>query len=113
MTALRVGTAKSASGTTGSLASRTARRRASRSARMAGCPAAPARTVVADSPAATDEAAATVSVVPGIARYHMTDCILIRFLSAEDLQTMTRQAAEASGCVPCRACRPEKSPADA
>jgi hypothetical protein len=75
--------------------------------------AAPARTVVADSPAATDEAAATVSVVPGIARYHMTDCILIRFLSAEDLQTMTRQAAEASGCVPCRACRPEKSPADA
>jgi hypothetical protein len=75
--------------------------------------AAPAPTVVADSPAATDEAAATVSVVPGIARYHMTDCILIRFLSAEDLQTMTRQAAEASGCVPCRACRPEKSAADA
>ena len=55
------------------------------------------------------EADSTVSVVPGIARYHMADCILIRFLSAEDLETMTRQAAEASGCVPCRACRPEKA----
>ncbi len=50
-----------------------------------------------------------VSVVPGIARYHRADCILIRFLSPEDLETMTRAAAEASGYVPCRACRPEKS----
>jgi hypothetical protein len=54
-----------------------------------------------------------VSVVPGIARYHTADCILIRFLSAEDLQTMTRQAAEGSGCAPCRACRPDKASADA
>jgi hypothetical protein len=50
--------------------------------------------------------------VPGIARYHKADCILIRFLSPEDLQTMTRHEAEASGCAPCRACRPEKAAAD-
>jgi hypothetical protein len=52
---------------------------------------------------------AEVLVVPGIARYHKAGCILIRFLGAEDLETMTRQAAEASGCVPCRACRPDKA----
>jgi hypothetical protein len=55
----------------------------------------------------------TVSVVPGIARYHTADCILIRFLGDEDLETMTRQAAEESGCVPCRACRPDKATATA
>jgi len=49
-----------------------------------------------------------VTVVPGIGRYHLPGCILIRFLGGEDLQVMTRQAAEASGCVPCKACRPEK-----
>jgi hypothetical protein len=33
---------------------------------------------------------------------------LIRFLGDEDLETMTVQRAEQMGCVPCRACRPEK-----
>jgi hypothetical protein len=47
--------------------------------------------------------------VPGIARYHTPDCILIRFLSDDDLETMTLQAAEKSGCAPCRACRPEQA----
>jgi hypothetical protein len=47
-------------------------------------------------------------VVPGIARYHKSGCILIRFLGEEDLQTMSRAAAEESGCVACRACRPDK-----
>jgi len=46
--------------------------------------------------------------VPGIARYHTADCILIRFLSQEDLEIMSRTAAEESGCVPCKACKPEK-----
>ena len=66
-------------------------------------------------PRADSEASASsaVSVVPGIARYHMSDCILIRFLSADDLQTMSRREAEASGCVPCRACRPERTAVDA
>ena len=48
-----------------------------------------------------------VSVVPGIARYHLTDCLLIRFLGSEDLEVMTRQAAEDANCVPCKACRPD------
>jgi hypothetical protein len=39
----------------------------------------------------------------------MADCILIRFLGEEDLETMSVQAAEEAGCVPCRACRPEKT----
>jgi len=47
-------------------------------------------------------------VVPGIARYHLADCILIRFLGPDDLETMTRQAAEEANCIPCKACRPEK-----
>src|SRR5262249_1787084 len=34
-----------------------------------------------------------VSVVPGITRYHRGDCLLIRFLSPDDLEIMTRQAA--------------------
>lgn len=49
-----------------------------------------------------------VSVVPGIARYHKADCILIRFLSDDDLEVITRRDAEATGCAPCRACRPDR-----
>jgi hypothetical protein len=49
-----------------------------------------------------------VTVVPGIARYHLPDCILIRFLAESDLETMTRQAAETASCIPCKACRPDK-----
>ncbi len=48
-----------------------------------------------------------VTVVPGIGRYHLPGCILIRFLGAEDLNVMTKSAAAAAGCVPCKACRPE------
>jgi hypothetical protein len=68
-------------------------------------------------PAATDAGAAAgpavglddqVSVVPGIARYHKADCILIRFLSEDDLEVMSRRDAEAAGCAPCRACRPDR-----
>jgi hypothetical protein len=56
---------------------------------------------------------ADVTVVPGVARYHRSDCILIRFLGPDDLEILTRQAAEAAGCVPCRACVPDKPSADA
>jgi hypothetical protein len=52
-----------------------------------------------------------VSVVPGIARYHKADCILIRFLSEDDLEVVSRRDAEAAGSAPCRACRPERPPA--
>jgi hypothetical protein len=80
-----------------------------------GASAGQAASAVTSASNAGDAAAASqlpdgmVSVVPGIARYHKVDCILIRFLSDDDLETMTQQAAEKSGCVPCRACRPEKA----
>jgi hypothetical protein len=47
-------------------------------------------------------------IVPGIARYHRTGCILIRFLGSDDLETTTAQEAAAKGCAPCRACEPDK-----
>lgn len=50
-----------------------------------------------------------VTIVPGITRYHRRRCILIRFLSDEDLETMTRGAAEAAGSMPCKACQPDKA----
>ncbi len=46
--------------------------------------------------------------MPGIARYHMADCILIRFLGDDDLEVMSRRDAEAADCAPCRACRPDR-----
>jgi hypothetical protein len=49
-----------------------------------------------------------VSVVPGITRYHKSDCLLIRFLSADDLEVMSKKAATESGCVPCKACKPDQ-----
>jgi hypothetical protein len=63
--------------------------------------------------AAAVSASVDVTVVPGVARYHRSECILIRFLGPDDLDIMTRQAAEADGCVPCRACQPDKLTADA
>ena len=54
-----------------------------------------------------------VVVVPGIARYHRSGCLLIRFLGPEDLEAMPRGTAEANGCVPCKACKPESVPQEA
>jgi uncharacterized membrane protein YgcG len=54
----------------------------------------------------------SVRVVPGIARYHRKECLLIRFLSEADLEVMSRQDATADGCVPCRACQPDQAAAD-
>jgi hypothetical protein len=67
-----------------------------------------------DSPASTTTAPdeLEVTVVPGITRYHRDDCILIRFLGAEDLERMTRADAEAADCVPCKACQPDKATSD-
>jgi hypothetical protein len=58
-----------------------------------------------------DAEAQQVSVVPGITRYHRGDCLLIRFLSPDDLEIMSRQAAIESGCVPCKACKPDEETA--
>ena len=54
-----------------------------------------------------------VIVVSGVPRYHRPGCILIRFLGEDDVESVTREAAEASGCVPCRACQPDKLPSAA
>ena len=53
-----------------------------------------------------------VVIVPGVNRYHRSACILIRFLGADDLETSTMREAEANGCVPCRACEPQKPLSD-
>ncbi len=68
----------------------------------------------ADEPAAGGPASESgpgrieVTVVPGVARYHRSECILIRFLGAGDLEIMTRQEAEEAKLVPCRACQPDQ-----
>jgi hypothetical protein len=46
-----------------------------------------------------------VAVVPGVPRYHVEDCILIRFMDDEDVQRMTAEEAEKAGCTPCSACQ--------
>jgi len=50
----------------------------------------------------------TVVIIPGEARYHRRGCTLIRLLGNDDLKTLTRQQAEADGCVPCQACKPDR-----
>ncbi|MDX6395031.1 MAG: hypothetical protein QOJ73_6094 [Streptosporangiaceae bacterium] len=87
-------------------------------ARSAGADATgdrPAAAGSGDQPAKTPAIIPTadVTIVPGVARYHRSECILIRFLGPDDLEIMTRQAAEAGGCVPCRACVPDQPSADA
>jgi hypothetical protein len=52
----------------------------------------------------TQPADQPVTVVPGVPRYHRSDCILIRFLGDTDLQKMPVEAAKKNGCAPCRAC---------
>jgi hypothetical protein len=76
--------------------------------RAAAQPAPAATSSGGQTPASADPAA-EVTVVPGIARYHRSDCILIRFLGVADLETMTRSDAEQAGCAPCKACRPEQN----
>jgi hypothetical protein len=51
-----------------------------------------------------------VIIVPGVARYHRPDCRLLRFVRDQDMQSVTREHAVASGCVPCRDCQPEPLP---
>jgi hypothetical protein len=49
-----------------------------------------------------------VVIVPQEARYHRSGCTLIRLLGSDELEPSTQQEAEAAGCVPCRACKPDK-----
>jgi hypothetical protein len=72
---------------------------------------APAPAAKADADAAPGEpsakqesSSAQVTVVPGVPRYHEKNCILIRFMTDDDLQQMTVAQATEAGCTPCRAC---------
>ena len=56
---------------------------------------------------ASEPAGQPVTVVPGVPRYHRSDCILIRFMGDNDLQKMPVEAAREAGCSPCRACQPD------
>src|SRR6266516_5904984 len=47
---------------------------------------------------------ATVHVLRGVSRFHTADCVLIRVVDEEDVDTMTLAQAQAAGCTPCRAC---------
>ena len=49
-------------------------------------------------------------MVPGVARYHRSECILIRFLGEGDLEILSKQEAVANGLVACRACQPDQLP---
>jgi cytoskeletal protein RodZ len=59
--------------------------------------------------AADPEPDLEVTVVPGVPRYHKSQCILIRFMGDSDLDKMTMAAARGAGCTPCRACLPDQS----
>jgi hypothetical protein len=61
-----------------------------------------------DRAAGVKPAPGRVTVVPGVARYHRSECILIRFLGAGDLETMTKQEAVDAKLVACRACQPDE-----
>jgi hypothetical protein len=50
--------------------------------------------------------AALVAVVPGVPRYHRTDCVLIRFMPEGDVKKLSVEAAKNAGCTPCAACQP-------
>ena len=66
----------------------------------------------ADEPPAGSGAAAApetalVAVVRGVPRYHLQDCVLIRFMPDDDLRKLTIPQAREEGCTPCGACQPE------
>jgi hypothetical protein len=51
-----------------------------------------------------------VRILSGTKRYHRSDCALIEDIAdeAEDLETLPRDEAKASGCTPCLVCQPDK-----
>jgi len=62
---------------------------------------------------AQDSTSRSVRVVPGIARYHTEDCILIRFLAADDLEIMSIEVAAEDGYAACKACKPDQARTEA
>ncbi|HMD91445.1 MAG TPA: hypothetical protein VKG80_02280 [Trebonia sp.] len=60
------------------------------------------------SDAALETSLKQITVVPGVPRYHEANCILIRFMTDDDVQKMTVSEAAEAGCTPCRACQPDE-----
>jgi hypothetical protein len=58
-------------------------------------------------PAAQQNDAKLVTVIPGVPRYHDPDCILIRFMDEDDIARKSIPEARAANCTPCAACQPE------
>ena len=59
-----------------------------------------------------DTSSIMVRIVPGITRYHKEDCLLIRFLAADDLEVMSLKAASDEGYFACKACKPDQIAVD-
>jgi hypothetical protein len=51
----------------------------------------------------------TVRILSGTKRYHRSDCALIEDIAddADDLESMSREAARERGCTPCLVCQPD------
>jgi hypothetical protein len=54
-------------------------------------------------------AAGLVALIRGVPRYHQPECVLIRFMSDEDIQKLPVSEARAAGCTPCSACQPAEA----
>jgi hypothetical protein len=48
-----------------------------------------------------------VVIIPAEARYHRAGCMLIRLLSSDDFEILTRKEAQTEGYVRCRGCMPD------
>lgn len=80
----------------------------------------PARDISVPEPAAPATASretdgsVQVRILSGTKRYHRPDCALIEDIGdeADDLETLSREEAQARGCTPCLVCQPDREPAD-
>jgi methylphosphotriester-DNA--protein-cysteine methyltransferase len=70
------------------------------------------KTTSAVSAKSADASSIMVRIVPGITRYHKEDCLLIRFLAADDLEIMSLKSAAEEGYFACKACKPDQAAAD-
>jgi hypothetical protein len=86
---------------------------AGESAEAAKTGAKPSDATPAKASTGADTSSIMVRIVPGITRYHKEDCLLIRFLAADDLEVMSLKSASDEGYFACKACKPDQLTADA
>ena len=61
----------------------------------------------ADASAGAPAEISLVTVIPGVPRYHDPDCVLVRFMTDDDIKKQSVAQAKEAGCTPCGACLPE------